>query len=204
MGFGRKWLEEVLQNEELSEKEKAQKIMDEHLTVFNPLKDERDQYKGQAADLQKQLEELSGGENWQEKFEKEHQSFEDFKKQIANEAEAAKMRAAYRNLLVEEQISAKRLDSIMRVTDFTKMKLNKEGRLENEEELRKSIGDEWGEFRTTITEKGAKVETPPVTNNAGKMSREEIYKRDEHGKYVLSAEERQKAIMENPQEFRKG
>ena len=45
MAFGRKWLDEILQNEDLSPKEKAQKIMDEHISVTNGLKDERDSFK---------------------------------------------------------------------------------------------------------------------------------------------------------------
>lgn len=202
MAFKRSFLESL----GLSEQQ-VSAVMDEHIAVVDALKSDRDKYKAEAEklpDLQKQLEGIKGSEDYKQKYEDTLKEFEDFKKKTADDAEAAKVQAAYRSLLVDEKIGAKRLDSIMRVTDFTKMKLNKEGKLENEEELRKSIGDEWGEFKTTITEKGAKVETPPVTNNAGKMSREEIYKRDEHGKYILSAEERQKAIMENPQEFRKG
>ena len=83
--FARKWLEGILENEELSAKEKAQQIMDGHIAVTDGLKEERDSYKAdadKAADLQKQLEDLTAsGEDFKKKFESEHKAFEDFKKQ---------------------------------------------------------------------------------------------------------------------------
>ena len=196
MGFGRKWLDGILEDEELSPKEKAQKIMDEHINVTNGLKDERDNYKAEAekaADLQKQLDDKANGENWQEKYEKEHEAFEDFKKQTAADAEAGRVRAAYRKLLSGEGISEKRIDSILKVTDFSKMKLDKEGKLVNEHELRKAIGDEWGEFRTTVTEKGAAIDKPPQIGKST-MTKDQIYA-------IKDTAERQKAIAENHELF---
>ena len=196
MGFGRKWLDGILEDEELSPKEKAQKIMDEHINVTNGLKDERDNYKAEAekaADLQKQLDEKANGENWQEKYEKEHEAFEDFKKQTAADAEAGRVRAAYRKLLSGEGISEKRIDSILKVTDFSRMKLGKDGNLENEEDLKTAINDEWGDFKTTVTEKGAVVEKPPQVGKATK-TKEEIFA-------IKDTAERQKAIAENHELF---
>ena len=197
--FGRKWLDGILEDEELSPKEKAQKIMDGHITVVDGLKDERDSFKEQAekaADLQKQLDDQANGENWQEKYEKEHDAFENFKKQTAADAEAAKVRAAYRKLLVGEGISEKRIDSILRLTDFSTMKMGKDGNLEGEDAIRESINKEWSEFKTTVTEKGATVEKPPQTGKPTK-TREEILA-------IKDTTERQKAIAENLNLFGKG
>lgn len=196
MGFGRKWLDEILQNEDLSPKEKAQKIMDEHINVTNGLKDERDSYKTEAekaADLQKQLEDLKSGEDWQEKFNKEHEAFENFKKQTESEANAAKVKAAYRKLLAGEGISEKRLDTILKVTDFSKMKLDKDGNFVDVDELKKSINSEWGEFKTTVTERGAQVDKPPQTAKT-KMTKDEIFA-------IKDTAQRQKAIAENHELF---
>lgn len=171
-------------------------VMEEHTAVTDALKSQRDGYKEQAekaADLQKQLEGLQGGENWQEKYEKEHKDFEDFKKQTENEAEAAKVRAAYRKLLAGEGISEKRLDSILKVTDFSGMKLDKEGNLMDAEGLKKAINQEWSEFKMTVTEKGAVVEKPIQTGRATK-TKEEIYA-------IKDPAERQKAIAENHELF---
>lgn len=197
--FGRKWLAGIIRNEDLSPEEKEQQIMEGHIGVTDGLKDRIEELKAEAdkaADLQKQLEASKGGEDYKEKYEKEHKAFEDFKQKTAEDAEAAKVRAAYRKLLAEEKIGEKRLDTILKVTDFTKMKLDKDGKLENEAELRKAIGDEWGEFRTTVSERGAKVETPPKSDG-GKMTKEEILK-------ITDTAARQKAIAENLDLFQKG
>ena len=90
-------------------------VIEEHTAVTDALKKERDGYKEQAdkaADLQKQLDDLAS-EDYKTKFEEEHKAFEDFKKQTASEAEAAKVRSAYRKLLAGEGISEKRLDAII-------------------------------------------------------------------------------------------
>ena len=181
------------------DEEKIEAIMSEHVTVTDAIKKQRDDYKAEAdklPELQKQLEASKGGEDFKKKYEDEHKAFEDFKTKTAQDAEAAKVRAAYRKLLVEEKIGEKRLDTILKVTDFTKMKLDKDGKLENEAELRKAIGDEWGEFRTTVSERGAKVETPPKSDG-GKMTKEEILK-------ITDTAARQKAIAENLDLFQKG
>ena len=117
----------------------------------------------------------------------------DFKRQTANEAEAAKVKTAYRKLLADEGISEKRLDAILKVTDLTKVKLDKEGGIENADDLRKAINDEWGEFKTTVTEKGATVEKPPQIGKA-KMTKDEIYA-------IKDTDQRQKAIAENHELF---
>ena len=194
--FARKWLKGVLENDELTLEEKAGQIIDRHLGEVNEIKEQRDTYKAEAdkaADLQKQLEEINSGEDFKTKYEKEHQDFEDFKKKTADEAEASKVRAAYKSLLVDEKIGAKRIDSICKLTDFTKMKLGKDGKLEGEEDLRKTINDEWGEFKTAVSERGAVVEKPPQIGKATK-TKEEIFA-------IKDTAERQKAIAENHELF---
>lgn len=194
--FARKWLEGILENEELSTKEKAQQIMDGHIAVTDGLKDERDSFKAEAekaGDLQKELDDLKNGEDFKKKFEDEHKAFEDFKKQTASEAEAAKVKSAYRKLLAGEGIGEKRLDSILKVTDLSKLKLDKDGNLEDVDGLKKAINDEWSEFKTTVTEKGAVVEKPLQTGKATK-TKEEIMA-------IKDTAERQKAIAENHELF---
>ena len=200
MGFQRKWLDGILTNEDMSAKEKANAIMDEHLSQMGEVKDERDNLKKQvteaetkAADLQKQLDGVNGGEDYKKKYEDEHKAFEDFKKQTASEAELSKIKAAHRKLLVEEGISEKRIDAIQKVTDFSKMKLDKDGNLDGAADIRKSIAAEWGDFKVTVTEKGASVENPPKTGKPTK-TKEEIMA-------IKDTAERQAAIAENHEVF---
>ena len=197
--FGRKWLAGIIRNDDLSPEEKENQIMDGHIGVTDGLKDRLEELKAEAekaADLQKQLDGINGGEDFKKKYEEEHEAFENFKKQTAQDAETAKVRAAYRKLLADEGISEKRLDSILKVTDLSKVKLDKDGNLEKVDDLKKAISEEWGEFKTTVTEKGANVEKPPVTSKTPK-TKEEILA-------IKDTTERQKAIAENLNLFGKG
>ena len=171
-------------------------VIEEHTAVTDALKKERDGYKEQAekaADLQKQLDDLANGEDFKKKFEEEHEAFENFKKQAASEAEAAKVRSAYRKLLADEGISEKRLDAILKVTDLSKMKLDKDGNLDKADDLKKAINQEWSEFKTVVTERGAQVEKPLQTGKATK-TKDEIYA-------IKDTAQRQKAIAENHELF---
>ena len=194
--FGRKWLAGILRNDDLSPEEKEQQIMDGHIAVTDGLKDKIEGLQTEAdkaAALQKQLDEKSGGEDYKKKYDEEHKAFEDFKKQTANAETAEKVKAAYRNLLIAEGISEKRLGAIMKVTDISGMKLDKDGNLENADDLKKSIASEWGEFKTSVTQKGAEVAKPPQTGKAT-MTKEQI-------DAIKDTAERQKAIAENHELF---
>ena len=50
---------------------------------------------------------------------------------------------------------------------------------------------------STTTTTGANTATPPSGANGGSMTKADIYKKDDKGRYVMSASERQKALMEN-------
>lgn len=171
-------------------------IMDEHTAVTDRMKKEIDQYKADAEKLptvQKELDALKSGEDFKAKYDKEHQDFEDYKAKVARDADAAKVRSAFRKLLTEEKISEKRLDAICKVTDFSAMKLDKDGQLHDADKLRETIKSDWGEFITETHEKGANVETPP---DSGKnmMSKAEILA-------IKDTAERQQAIAANHQLF---
>lgn len=170
MAFSRSFLKSTgLSDEQITA------VVEEHTAVTDALKADRDKYKAEAdkaADLQKQLDDLSGGEDWKQKYEDEHQAFEDFKSKSAQEAETAKVKAAYRKLLLDEKISEKWLDRVMKGMDFAGMKLEKDGTLHDVDKLKEAIDKEWGDIKTTVTERGADVEKPPKadTNSFDTMS----------------------------------
>lgn len=143
-------------------------VMEEHSAVVDALKSQRDSYKADAEKLpgvQKELDDLKGGEDYKAKYDKEHQEFEQYKADISKAAELEKVKAAYRKLLQDEKISEKRLDGIIRLTDFDKIKLDKDGNLQNVDALKENIGKEWGEFRVMTVEKDHKPDTPPEHDN---------------------------------------
>lgn len=174
-----------------------------HLGVVDPLKDDLEKYKADAEKvpgLTKEIESLKGGEDWKAKYEKEKADHDAYRAQVAKDADIAKVRAAYRSVLIEEKISEQTIDSILNATDFSGIKLTADGKIENLEQVKNDINSKWGGFKVTTTPQGARVDNPPNNNgNTAKKTMEEIYARDEHGRYKLSTEERQKALQENLQ-----
>lgn len=171
-----------------------------HIGVVDPLKDELQTAKADAAKLetvQKELDDLKKtNKDYDElktKYDDEHKAFEDYKKNVEETNSLNKLRDAYKALLKAQNVDEKRIDAILKVTDFSEKKIGKDGRFEDEAELVKSIKDDWKDFIVTKENRGAQVETPP--SNGGKVkTREEIMK-------IKNTEERQKAIAENPELF---
>lgn len=167
-----------------------------HMGVIDPLKDALDSAKAESAkvaELQKKLDEATADkgkfEDMKAKYEKEHSEFEAFKTRTESEKALETVKTLYRALLKETKVDEKRIDSILKVTDLSQIKVGKDGKLEDAENLTKNIKDEWKEFIVTKGTKGADVDTPP--ENGGKsMTREEIMK-------IKDTTERQKAIAEN-------
>lgn len=199
MGFTRSFLKALNLTDE-----QVTAVIDEHVSVTDALKKQRDEYREQAEKLPealKEIEALKAGEDYKAKFEDEHKAFEAYKADMAKAEAKRAVEAEYRKLLADEKISAKRIDAVIRLTDLGQMHLDKDGKLENTDKLREDIRREWGDYITETHERGVEVETPPHTS-AGKLTRADIYKRDEHGRYVMSTEERQRAISENPEAFK--
>lgn len=153
-------------------------IMDEHSAVVEALKQQRDGYKADAeqfaqarADLdvaKKELNSLKNGEdNYKAKYEAEHTAFEQYKADAVKKEETEKIKAAYRKLLQEEKISEKRLDAVIRLTDFSGMSLDKDGQLNDLPALKESIGKEWSDYKVTTEEGGVKPGNPPSPSNDG-------------------------------------
>lgn len=181
--------------------EQVDSIIEMHTETVDGLK----QYKADAeklASVQKELDDLKakGDDGYKEKYEKEHKAFEDFKnEQTAKETRAAKEKA-YRELLISAGISEKRIDSVLKVSDLEKVELE-DGKIKGADELSKSIKTEWADFIVNTQIKGADTHNPPANNNGAALTKADLYKKDERGRYVMSTAERQKALAENPNLF---
>lgn len=150
-----------------------------HMSVLDPLKDERDELKAQAdkykADaekltgVQEQLDALKEGD-YEARYNKEHADFEAYKTKVEGEALAGKKRAALMALLEDEKISQKRRDGICKLetVNLGSYTLDDKGRFTNEKDIRKRINDEYAEYKVTDErERGEDVAHPPINNNGG-------------------------------------
>ena len=117
--------------------------------------------------LQRDLDEAKKGEDRKAKYDAEKKAHDDYKAQVARDAETAKVRAAYKKLLTEERVSEKTLESILNATDYSKMKLKEDGTLDGVEDLKKDIDSRWGGFKVAERKRGEKVDNPPPGGNGG-------------------------------------
>ena len=174
-GFTRGFIREVLG--EAYTDDIATKLAERHRGILDPIKDQLDdakrdatRYKAEAEKvpgLQKDLDEAKKGEDWKAKFEKAEKDLKDYKDQVASEANAAKVKAAYKKLLTEERVSEKALEAVLNATDYSKMKLKDDGTLDGIEDLKKDIDTRWGGFKATQRQRGEKVDNPPPGNPGG-------------------------------------
>lgn len=178
--------------------EQVDSIIEMHTETVDGLK----QYKADAEKLpavQKELDELKakGDDGWKDKHDKLKKEFEDFKsEQNTKETRAAKEKA-YRELLKTLNVSEKRIDSIIKVTDFDKIELDGD-KVKDEATHSENIKTEWADFIVNTQTKGADTHNPPANNN-GKLTKADLYKKDDRGRYVMSTSDRQKALAENPE-----
>lgn len=185
------------------EDDKIDEIIAAHTDTVDALKEERDGYKKAAERLPtvEKLETLKNNDtgDWQKKYEDEHAAFEAYKNDVsAKEAYAAK-ESAYRQKLIDAGIEPRRINTIIRAekTTIDALKLDKTGKLTDDEKITESIKTDWADFITTTHVTGTNTANPPA-NTGGKatMTKNDIMK-------IKDPIARQNAIAENIQLYRK-
>jgi len=181
----------------------AEDICARHSADLDSIKEERDSFKKDAetlASVQKELNDLKAatGDGKKNAFEVKYnaikEEFENFKKDVDAKETKSKKEAAYKALLKEVGVSEKRIDAVLKVSDLEKVELDKDGKIENASDLKKSIKEEWSDFITTSGQQGAQTATPPT--GGGK-----VYKNKDEIMAIKDIAERQRAIAENHELF---
>ena len=183
------------------EEEKIDQIIEAHTETVDGFKDKLNDYKEKAEKydgVKKELDELKeGGDDWQKKYEKEHSDFEAYKTDVTAKETKRTKEHAIRELLKSAGVSEKRLDAVLKVTNLDDFELDKDGKIKDADKHTETVKTEWADFIETTSTQGANTATPPTNNGGTKMTKADIYKKDDKGRYVLSTEERQKALVEN-------
>lgn len=185
------------------EDEKIDEIISMHTDTVDGLKDQVKTYEADAKKLptvQKELDALkaAGDGGYKEKYEKEHKAFEDFKKEReAKDTRVAKEQAVMEYLKsknVQDTNLKLALRSLSAEIDGAELE---NGKLKDSKAFDDLLSGELSGLVTTTTEKGTGNPATPPANNGKVMTKADIYKKDDKGRYVMSAAERQKALMEN-------
>lgn len=175
-------------------------IIEEHINVVDGLKTEREKLKDKIDSLEelkeenKSLkEEIKSKDDYQSKYEKLDAEYNDFKKSLEEKNKVTQIKNSYAELLKKNNIADKYIDKILKVTNFDNLELDKNGKLKNENDINKSIQEEWDTFITTTKVSGIDVKTPPTTSSSS-LTKEEILN-------IKDTSKRQKAIEENHELF---
>ena len=184
--------------------EAVDKIIDGHLTSVNALREDVAKYKADAEKLptvQKELDDMKANTNdsWKEKYDNLKGEFDKYKTDVQEKETHNKKVEAYKAILKDANLSEKGIEKAVKYADWDKIELGEDGKLKGANDHIKAVREEWAEYVTTTTTTGAKTSTPPANNGGTKLTKAEIYAKDEHGRYKLSTAERQKALAENPE-----
>lgn len=200
MALPRKQLQEKLENltpENL--KETMQWILDAHTTSLEAIQEERDSLKEKAAaadQLKQQLETLQQTSGDAAKIRKE---LDALKTSVAAEKTAAAAMAHARSLL-KNDVGIKResaLELILAAEKLDGYEKDENGQLKDPAAFVNAMKGKYAEWIGEVSTHGVPPMSPPSGGGDVRMTREEIFKKDEKGRYVLSTPERQKAIAEN-------
>lgn len=189
MAFDNKSIRPILENEELSIKDKVNQLQTLHHEIVNGLMDDKDEAIQRAEKAEKAAESAKAEKEAAEK------SLADYKtQQTAKESRAAK-ESKFREQLKAAGVLEKYFDRIVRLSgeDIDKMELDSKGNVKNADKLAESLKTDWSDYVGSTSTKGAPVDNPPA-NTGSKMTKEQIIN-------IKDATERQAAIAANPEAF---
>ena len=161
--------------------EQREAILEEHANTVNEIKAERDRLKADAEKLpgvQRQLEELqaAGDGGYKQKYEKEHEAFEDYKSDItAKQTKAAKEKAV-RAYFESKNITGANLDLAMRGCGEEMNALEMDGdKIKDSSSLDALISGTYKSLVSTTSTKGSNPANPPANTGGGAMTKDQIF-----------------------------
>ena len=175
-------------------KELEDALVTEHLNARNAYAEEQVK-----AELEKQPATKAENVKDSDEYKSLKADFDKYKAEVAEKETKAAKEAAYRAILKDANLSEKGIEKAIKYAEWDKIELGEDGKLKGANDHIKAAREEWAEYVTTTTTTGAKTSTPPASTGGAKLTKAEIYARDEHGRYKLSTAERQKALAENPE-----
>lgn len=143
-------------------------IIAAHRETVDGLKDTIDELKKfeedakRLKDVEKELSDLKEkGGDWEAKYQKEHDDFDAYKKNVENTKVREAKEKAYKAILVDAGIPEKHHAKIIKYSDVDALELDEEGNAKNAKEILKSVKEEWADHAETTQKSGAETFTPP-------------------------------------------
>ena len=176
-------------------KEFEDALVTEHLNARNAYAEEQVK-----AELAKQPEQKAVNVKDSDEYKTLKQSFADYKADIATKQAKEAKEKAVRAFYESKGITGKNLEIAMRGSRVEIDGIELDGdKIKDNSALDSLVKGDFSGLVATTTTKGANTANPPANTGGTKLTKAEIYARDEHGRYKLSTAERQKALAENPE-----
>ena len=181
--------------------EQVDTIIEAHGDTVDGLKKDIQRYKDDAEQLpgvQKELDDLKkDGGDYKAKYDKEHKDFQEYKDGITKKEAAAAKEKAARAYFESKGIPAKSMGLVIRgaKNEIEGLELDGE-KIKDAKALDDLLSGDYKGLIGRTKKTGTETETPPDASDGAK-TRAEIYKKDDKGRYILSAAERQKALAES-------
>lgn len=173
-----------------------------HLGVVDPLKDELEKNKADAdeiTELRKKLEEKNK-DDYKAKYEAEHNEFEKYKSSVESEKTKAAKEAAARSYFESKGISGANLDIALRGAREEVGAIELDGdKIKDTKSLDELVGGTFKGLVSVTQAQGANV-PKPANNTGGKITKDDIYRKDDKGRYIMDAGQRQEALSKLEEE----
>lgn len=185
--------------------EQVDSIVEMHTETVDGLKDKlktAEEKANKLDDVQKELDGLkaNSGDDYKAKYEKEHNDFETYKKGVTEKETKAAKEKAVKAYFEGKNITGANLDIAMRGCRDEIGAIELDGdKIKDTAALDALVNGTFAGLVVTKTVQGAQTANPPANNGGSKLTRADIYAKDEHGRYKMSTAERQKALAENPE-----
>lgn len=177
-------------------------IIEAHTESIDALKKQRDDALAEAAKVEALTRDLHEANDKLSKAgdaAKVQKELDDLKASVAAEKTAAATRAHARSLL-KNDVGIKResaLDLILAAEKLDAYERDENGQIKDPAAFVNAMKEKHAEWIGEVITRGVPPLNPLSGGGNAKMTREDIFKKDEKGRYVLSTAERQKAIAEN-------
>ena len=179
--------------EALGVEEKAvEQIIDAHIEVVNGLKEKlksAEEDAGKYAEAKKKLDEFEK-DDYKAKYDKEHNDFESYKKEIAAKETKASKETAVKAYFESKGITGKNLEIAMRgaAQEVAAIDLA-DGKIKDTKALDELVSGTYAGLVVKTSTQGAKTSTPQSNTGGTALTRDDIMK-------ITDTQERQKAWAE--------
>lgn len=180
------------------EDEKIDQIIEMHTETIDALKKERDDLRekaGQYDTVKKELDGLKNGKDWKAEHDTLKKEFDDYKKTVTEKEIAAAKTKAGRAYFESKGIKGGNLEIAMRGAKDEISALELDGdKIKDTKALDALISGDYKGLIVSESTKGADPVNPPANGGSVLKTREEIYAKDDKGRYKLDAVQRMQEL----------